>query len=141
MIEDHAEIFACMLGLLNGRVYYNLLNGYRVLTLLPGYKLNRRFTEEMLGFRETLPDEIQAELEQAAVGAKGRDLLHLLRTLWSVLLNFLTIERRIKAFYKRLHTILPDKPDRSWQPAHPTSWLNFTGTLKRSCCAAGMHRP
>jgi len=110
VIEDHAEIFACMLGLLNGRFYYNLLNGYRVLTLLPGYKLNRRFTEEMLGFRETLPDEMQAELEQAAVGAKGRDFLHLLRTLSSVLLNFLTIERRVKTFYKRLHTILPDKP-------------------------------
>jgi len=110
VIEDHAEIFACMLGLLNGRVYYNLLNGYRVLTLLPGYKLNRRFTEEMLGFQETLPDEMQTELEQAAVGAKGRDLLHLLRTICSVLLNLLTIERRIKAFYKRLHTILPDKP-------------------------------
>jgi len=110
VIEDHAEIFACMLGLLNGRVYYNLLNGYRVLTLLPGYKLNRRFTEEMLGFRETLPDEIQAELEQAAVGGKGRDLLHLSRTILSVLLNFLTIEHRVNAFYKRLHTILPDKP-------------------------------
>jgi len=110
VIEDHAEIFACMLGLLNGRVYYNLLNGYRVLTLLPGYKLNRRFTEEMLGFNETLPDEIQAELEQAAIGAKSRDLLYLLRTIVSVLLNFLTIERRVKAFYRRLHTILPDKP-------------------------------
>ena len=110
VIEDHAEIFSCMLGLLNGRVYYNLLNGYRVLTLLPGYKLNRRFTEEMLGFRETLPEEMQAELEQAAVGAKGRDLLHLSRALWSVWLNFLTIERRIEAFYKRVQTILPDKP-------------------------------
>jgi phosphohistidine swiveling domain-containing protein len=110
VIEDHAEIFACMLGLLNGRVYYNLLNGYRVLTLLPGYKLNRKFTEEMLGFRETLPDEIQAELEQAAVGAKGRDLLRLSRALFSVSINFLTIERRVKTFYKRLHTILPEKP-------------------------------
>ena len=110
VIEDHAEIFAGMLGLLNGRVYYNLLNGYRVLTLLPGYKLNRRFTEEMLGFRETLPDEMQAELERAALGTKGRDLLRLLRTLLSVFLNLLTIERRIKDFYRRVHTILPDKP-------------------------------
>jgi len=110
VIEDRAEVFSCLLGLLNGRVYYNMVNGYRVLTLLPGYKLNRRFTEEMLGFREALPPEIEAELEQAAVGAKGKDLLQLLHALWGMYLNFLGIERRIDAFYKRLHTIIPVKP-------------------------------
>jgi pyruvate,water dikinase len=110
VVEDHAEVFACLLGLLNGRVYYNMLNGYRILTLLPGYKLNRRFTEEMLGFRETLPEEIEVEMEAAAVGAKGRDLLQLMRTLWGVMLNFIRIEHRIDAFYERLHRVLPQEP-------------------------------
>ena len=30
-----------MLGLVRGRVYYNLLSWYRVLALLPGFTLNR----------------------------------------------------------------------------------------------------
>jgi len=110
VIEDHAEIFACLLGLLNGRVYYNMLNGYRILTLLPGYKLNRRFTEEMLGFRETLPDEIEAEMEAMAVGARGHDLLLLLRTLWGMTVSFFRIESRVDAFYDRLHRVLPAEP-------------------------------
>ncbi len=110
VIDEHSEVFTCLLGLLNGRVYYNLANAYRLLTLLPGYKLNRRFTEEMLGFQGTLPEEIEAELEQAALGAKARDLLHLLRSLWGMAVNLLGIERRVTAFYTRLHAILPDHP-------------------------------
>ena len=38
-----------MLGLLCERVCYNLLNWYRVLAMLPGFKLNRQFMEQMLG--------------------------------------------------------------------------------------------
>ncbi len=45
-----------MLGLIRGRVYYNLLNWYRVLALLPGFTVNRRFMEQMMGVRESLPD-------------------------------------------------------------------------------------
>ncbi len=30
-----------MLGLVRGRLYYNLLNWYRILALLPGYRFNR----------------------------------------------------------------------------------------------------
>jgi len=32
-----------MLGQIHGRVYYNLLNWYRLIAMLPGYTLNRRF--------------------------------------------------------------------------------------------------
>ena len=35
-IESHATVFANLLGLVRGRVYYNLLNWYRTLALLPG---------------------------------------------------------------------------------------------------------
>ena len=41
-IEENKEVFANMLGLLNGRVYYNLLSWYKVLALLPGYSVMRR---------------------------------------------------------------------------------------------------
>ncbi len=110
VIEANSQVFAGLLGLLNGRVYYNIINGYRVLTLLPGYKLNRRFTEEMLGFSETLPVEVDAMLQQAAHGSKWLDLLRLTRTAWGMLINFATLERRIARFYERLHRIIPDRP-------------------------------
>lgn len=51
-IEDHKETFANMLGLLNGRVYYNLKSWYQLLSLLPGYSLNAGFMEKMMGVKE-----------------------------------------------------------------------------------------
>ena len=41
-----------MLGLVQGRVYYNLLNWYRLLVLLPGFTSNRAFMEQMGLFPE-----------------------------------------------------------------------------------------
>ncbi|MBY0412541.1 MAG: phosphoenolpyruvate synthase, partial [Bdellovibrionales bacterium] len=47
-----------MLGLFYGRVYYNLLNWYKLTSILPGYKYNRSFMETMMGTNEALQDEI-----------------------------------------------------------------------------------
>jgi len=47
-----------MLGLYYGRVYYNLLNWYKLTSILPGYKYNRSFMETMMGTNEALQDEI-----------------------------------------------------------------------------------
>ncbi|HCK75874.1 MAG TPA: phosphoenolpyruvate synthase, partial [Gammaproteobacteria bacterium] len=41
VIGAHADTFRCMIGLLRGRVYYNLVSWHKVLALLPGYKMNR----------------------------------------------------------------------------------------------------
>ncbi len=47
-----AGVFEQMIGLLNGRVYYNLESWYRALQLLPGYKFNAEFMEQMMGVSE-----------------------------------------------------------------------------------------
>src|SRR5262249_45103000 len=54
LIETHRHVFANMVGLVRGRVYYNLLNWYRTLGLLPGFAFNRGFMERMMGVREPL---------------------------------------------------------------------------------------
>lgn len=46
------DVFANMLGLINGRVYYNLLGWYKALAMLPGYRLNAGFMEKMMGVKE-----------------------------------------------------------------------------------------
>lgn len=47
-----------MLGLFYGRVYYNLLNWYKLTSILPGFKYNREFMETMMGTSQSLADEI-----------------------------------------------------------------------------------
>ncbi len=55
MLDDNRSAFE-MVGLVHGRVYYNLLSWYRVLRMLPGYDLNARFMERMMGVREALAE-------------------------------------------------------------------------------------
>ena len=51
-LTSNKELFANMLGLIQGRVYYNLLSWYKALALLPGYHLNAEFMEKMMGVKE-----------------------------------------------------------------------------------------
>ncbi len=50
-IKANDYAFANMLGFLNGRIYYNLKNWYRLISVLPGYSYNSRFMEGMMGVK------------------------------------------------------------------------------------------
>jgi rifampicin phosphotransferase len=77
-IEEQSEVFANMLGLLRGRVYYNLLGWYRALAMLPGYALNAEFMERMMGVKErfTLTD-----LPQRSRWTERMRILYMIRTM------------------------------------------------------------
>jgi phosphohistidine swiveling domain-containing protein len=47
-----------MLGMFYGRVFYNILNWYKLTSILPGFKYNRSFMETMMGTQHSLADEI-----------------------------------------------------------------------------------
>jgi rifampicin phosphotransferase len=110
-IAANGRTFSRMLGLIRGRVYYNLLNWYRVLALLPGFTLNRRFMEQMMGVRESLPDEITRELEQASTRDRIVDALRSVRMVFGLAGNYFTLDRQIEQFYVRLNQALaPPEP-------------------------------
>ena len=77
VIEREGQVFANMLGLLRGRVYYNLESWYRALAMLPGYRINARFMETMMGVKERF--DLSEETEK--IGS----LRAWARLLWSVL--------------------------------------------------------
>lgn len=58
VINANAPVFSNMLGRIDGRVYYNLVNWYRALALLPGFSLNRAYMETMMGVSTPMPDEV-----------------------------------------------------------------------------------
>lgn len=106
-IEAHAGTFRGMIGLVRGRVYYNLLAWYRVLALLPGFQLNRRFMEQMMGVKEGLPPAFLKEFEGTArAGEKLVDALRLAGTLAGMVWNHLTLQGQIDTFYARLDAAL-----------------------------------
>lgn len=106
-IADYGETFRCMLGIVRGRIYYNLLSWYRVLALLPGFQVNRRFMEQMMGVKEGLPARILAEFEtKPSLGARLRDAANLASCLAGLLGNLWTLRGKIARFYERLNLAL-----------------------------------
>lgn len=61
-IRANAVVFDNMLGRIDGHIYYNLINWYRALSLLPGFANNRAHMEAMMGVGAPLPDDVSARL-------------------------------------------------------------------------------
>jgi rifampicin phosphotransferase len=112
-IRAHAAVFDNMLGRIEGRVYYNLINWYRALALLPGFASNRAHMETMMGVGEPLPRDIADRLAPLAANGLGR-LLDQARVgkmgamlLWRAAL--LPATRR--GFFARLKSAVATTPD------------------------------
>lgn len=59
VVRDNRTTFENMLGLIRGRVYYNIKNWYRLIKLFPGYEYNSQAMESMMGIKESFEiDEV-----------------------------------------------------------------------------------
>ena len=109
-IDRSDDVFPQMLGLIRGRTYYNLVSWYRVLALLPGFRLNREFMEKMMGVSEPLPDEIVEKITAETTGGRISDFFALLRTCLGLIRQLLGLPFQISRFRKRLDTALAAPP-------------------------------
>jgi len=53
-VKNDVAIFKNMIGIQKGRVYYNLLNWYKMLSFLPGFKNNKPAWDQMIGIKHTV---------------------------------------------------------------------------------------
>ena len=110
-IEENRDLFPRMLGLVEGRIYYNLISWYRLLALLPGFSVNRGFMEQMMGVKEGLPEEVLAKLVPAGRWAKVKDGFALAGACLGLVKNHFTLPGQIERFYVRLnHALRPCEP-------------------------------
>jgi phosphohistidine swiveling domain-containing protein len=58
LIEEREPMFRNMLGLIRGRIYYNLINWYKLVLMLPGSSNNKGFMETMMGVKQGLKPEV-----------------------------------------------------------------------------------
>lgn len=106
VIADHAAVFANMIGIVRGRVYYNLVSWYRVLAMLPGFTVNRKFMEQMMGVKEGMPEELLAGIRPATFRDRLRDGFALAATVAGLIRQHRTLPRQTAAFYERLNAAL-----------------------------------
>ncbi len=85
-VRKNMPVFENMLGLIRGEVYYNLLNWYRLVRLLPGFQLNKEFMESMMGVDESL--DVESEELETTFFEKFADLGSLTSVVMRSLVNF-----------------------------------------------------
>jgi pyruvate,water dikinase len=95
-----------MIGLIQGRVYYNLLNWYRLLMLTPGFRFNRRFMEQMMGVTEGLPTGAIPKLADDSASARLRGAIGLLRVAVRLASGLLSHNRAVRQFHRTLEQLL-----------------------------------
>ncbi len=98
IIKAHESIVTNLLGLVKGRIYYNINNWYRGLQLLPSFRQNKADMERMMGLEEPVDfvqDRKKTTLE------KLRMLPGLAVNLARLLGAFSTLGRRVPAFHTR----------------------------------------
>ena len=106
VVEDNEETFRSLLGLIDGRIYYNLLNWYKLLACFPGFSLNRRFMEQMMGVQDELGKELVLLIPNTYQKSKFVSSLRLGKALLGMCYHYITIASSIKRFYVRLDNAL-----------------------------------
>jgi pyruvate,water dikinase len=120
-IAANSAVFGNMLGRVDGRVYYNLVNWYRALALLPGFSLNRAYMETMMGVDTPMPAEVTQTIgpPPARGAAKALEYLRLARAGLGLIWQALLLPRTRRRFYDRLNAALDSGFDT--QTATPTA--------------------
>lgn len=126
-IKRHERVFANTLGLINGRVYYNLKTWYHMLAMLPGYSINARFMEKMMGVKEKFDIPQSYRLTQTAAW------WNILKMLFQMFRRFIMLPKKRTEFM-----LLVDKEISAYKSIHFQKknaaelmelYLNFERTL------------
>ncbi|MFD1911307.1 PEP/pyruvate-binding domain-containing protein [Halodurantibacterium flavum] len=112
-IAAHSAVFDNMLGRVDGRVYYNLVNWYRALSLLPGFSLNRAYMETMMGVDTPMPAEVTDRIGPPSATGRARlsEYGRLVRAGAGLLWQALVLPRTRRRFYDRLNAALDSDLD------------------------------
>ncbi len=97
-INTMTSTFRNMLAYINGRIFYNLNSWYKVLALMPGYRLNRRLMEGMMGVKSKADIEVEDSvgfLEKWFV-----EIPQMVRGVFCISLSFFRLEARVEVFKK-----------------------------------------
>ncbi|MBC7998699.1 MAG: phosphoenolpyruvate synthase [Leptolyngbya sp.] len=97
-ITANRQMFPSMLGFIRGRIYYNLINWYRLLALLPGFQINRSFMEKMMGVKEELPAELIESVKAENQNSKLASSISLVSSSAMMVFRFFNINRDVIKF-------------------------------------------
>ena len=96
VIAKNQQVFKNTLGLVRGRVYYNLKTWYLMLAMLPGYSLNARYMETMMGVKERF------DIPKDYIISKGQAYWSIAKTVFKMLKRMFSLPKKRKEFMQLL---------------------------------------
>lgn len=117
VLKENKHVFANTLGFINGRVYYNLKSWYHMLAMLPGYSINARFMEKMMGVNERfdIPDSYRL-----SPGKAWRSILKMAVQMYG---RFLSLPKKRKQFVQLLNTTIADYKNMDFTKKNPNELM------------------
>ncbi|MBP7860523.1 hypothetical protein KA183_02485 [bacterium] len=100
-IERNQEIFGQMLAYIKGRIYYNMVSWYRLVSLLPGYNANKTFMEQMMGVQER-----SSAKAKVSIASNIKDNLNLIQCAFALIFYYITLDKSVRQFKNRLESTL-----------------------------------
>ncbi len=102
VIRQNENVFANTLGFLNGRVYYNLKSWYLMLAMVPGYSINARFMEKMMGVKE------QFDIPGSYRLSKGKAWWRIVKMAVQMLFRFLGLPKKRREFMQLVNSTITE---------------------------------
>ena len=103
-VKANRPVFENMLGLIRGQVYYNLMNWYRLIQQFPGYGMNKRFMESMMGLRERFDPDVD-EPDGGWAQKWLVEFPRVLRLALRMLVRFAFLDRAVGQFQSRFQSL------------------------------------
>lgn len=125
-INAHSDVFSNTLGLVRGRVYYNLLNWYKMLAMLPGYSLNASFMEKMMGVKERF------ELSDEYKMNKRLAWFRILKMIFKMAKMQLRLKKERQTFLDQLNKIMNQYKSINFNILSPQELITLYRTFEES---------
>lgn len=104
-VREHDDVFGQMIGLIHGRVYYNLTTWYVVLSLLPGFRHSQTFMERMMG---TARPGARQDENSLVVAPRRQRLAESAATAVRLTGRFVGFERDVHEFQRSIDAVRRD---------------------------------
>lgn len=102
--------FEHMLGNINGRVYYNMISWYKLISMLPGYSFNKTFMMQMMGAKEPLPEDAFRIVDNNMLpSTKVKDSMQVVRGVRAIIKNLNRIDKLVEEFYFNVKDAIGEK--------------------------------
>ena len=118
-----------MLGLIEGRVYYNLLNWYQLISMMPGFKYNKDFMGQMMGL-QVAKDYLEIEKPKSKLEKYFVHLPKLIKVAFKMVFAHLTLQKRIDEFHMNFHRIYSHYSKLDYNKITPAELLEISRILE-----------